>query len=231
MVVVSGGKLSTLERGADVEVAPFCLDEVEVTVARFRAEVEAKRVARECADDASCPPIPRFTAWPGPRSDGPLSEEDATVSKFCNGQKREVETHPVNCVSIGEARSYCAANGARLPTGDEWEWAAHGAEVTPWGTAVATNDVCWGKPHKRTGTCESRSLATDRTKAGVFDLGGNVSEWVEPPHRAASVPTRWAYGASWYAIDDGYVRAALGGFETPAKRAETIGFRCAATLR
>ena len=224
MVLVRGGELSTLERGKDVKVADFCIDVREVTVADYRACVLEGHCQRQCASPADCPPIPTHTAWKNP-------DVDNEVSRLCNGQRNDREGHPVNCVSFEEASGYCAALGQRLPSGDEWEWAAHGGSehaVSPWGTAVATNQVCWGKPKKRAGTCAEGSFESDKTPQGALDMGGNLSEWTSAPARnKATRGVHWVYGASWYAIDDGYARAALGGVQMPADRAETVGFRCA----
>ncbi|MFO0552391.1 MAG: SUMF1/EgtB/PvdO family nonheme iron enzyme [Polyangiaceae bacterium] len=222
---IEGGTLDTLERGRDVAISSFCIDEHEVTVAEFRACVASGKCARECAPGAACPEVPARTDWDNP-------EEDARVSQFCNGAAKDDRgQHPVNCVSFGEAESFCAAQEKRLPTGDEWEWAARGARVpSPWGSPVAKDEICWGKPKKRAGTCAVETFEKDKTAAGVRDLGGNVSEWVRPPQRSKHPAAVWAYGASWYAIDDGYARAALGGVQMPARRAETVGFRCAAAV-
>ena len=217
-----------LENAREVGVGTFCLDRLEVTVASYRLAVERGHATRSCAKGAECPTIPTHTAWPGANAGAGMSDEDLVVSRFCNGQRAAaVDDNPVNCVSLTEAESYCSGIGMRLPNGDEWEWAAHGTRPTPWGTPVAKDEPCWGKPKKRIGTCAVGSHTRDKTPEGIFDLGGNVTEWVTPPHRAGSNPVQWAYGASWYAIDDGYVRAALGGFQMPAARAETVGFRCA----
>lgn len=228
MVRVEGGTLSTLERGPAVSVASFCLDADEVTVASYRACVREGRCDRACAPGARCPEVPDRTDWR-------LEGEDDKVSRFCNGGRAGSDEHPLNCVSFEEAMGYCAAHGKRLPSGDEWEWAAKGGvspRPSPWGTAVATDEICWGKPRKRAGTCAQGSHPKDTTPEGAHALGGSVSEWVTPPARAkggkaAGSGARWAYGASWYAIDDGYARAALGGVQMPARRAETVGFRCA----
>jgi formylglycine-generating enzyme required for sulfatase activity len=208
MALVPGGDLRSLERGDATRVADFCLDVHEVTVAELKKTT----------------PLSSRTEW------GSV-DDDWIASKYCNARFSDRDGHPANCVSIDEARAHCASRGARLPGGDEWEWAARGGSSmsTPWGGPVATDEICWGRPHKRGGTCPSGDHPKDKTAAGIVDLGGNVSEWTEPPARLqAAKGARFAHGASWYAIDDGYARAALGGFETPAARAETIGFRCAA---
>lgn len=213
MKLIPGGMLSTLERGKDVAIAPFCLDEDEVSVGAWRA----------CEKAGGCARLSARTDWDNP-------DEDRVVSRFCNGGRTGVDDQPANCVSLEEATAYCAGAGKRLPSGDEWEWAARGGtdgRATPWGSPVATDQICWGKPKKRTGTCTRRSHALDVTPLGIHDMGGNVSEWVSPPARSGKSAARWVHGASWYAVDDGYARAALGGVQTPARRAETIGFRCA----
>lgn len=251
-MLVPGGKLSTLERGADVEVPDTCIDLHEVSVAEFRDCVERGACARACGraskraepamsgriargpEDAppmppplACSPVPTRTDW------GP--EIDTDVSRFCNGNHAGRDDHPVNCVSFEEAESYCAARGARLPTGDEWEWASKGGPsrlASPWGGPVATDQICWGRPFKRSSTCPLGSFPRDLTPQGLAEMGGSVTEWTQPPHRAGRhTEARWAYGASWYAIDDGYARAALGGVQMPGRRTETVGFRCAADPR
>lgn len=224
--LVGGGKLVHLEHTGDVIVGDTCIDVREVSVAEYRACVESGACKRDCVDPKACPAIPTRTDWGNPK-------EDDNISRLCNGNapglsKGAVDDHPVNCVSPDEARSYCAARGKRLPSGDEWEWAARGTQVSPWGTSVASDEICWGRPKKRAGTCVRRSFAKDVTPEGIYDLGGNVTEWTEPPARAGKT-ARFAYGASWYARDDGYAIAALGGVGMPGSRTETVGFRCAAT--
>lgn len=221
MAFVAGGTVVHLENTPDTTVSGVCIDVLEVSVADFRACVERGECLRECADPASCPAVPTKTDWGNPR-------EDDDISFLCNGRKTGVDDHPINCVSPAEARSYCASQGRRLPTGDEWEWAARGARESPWGNRVAVDEICWGRPKKRAGTCARGTHPRDATPEGILDLGGNLTEWTEPPARAGG-SARFAYGASWYARDDGYAMAALGGVGMPARRAETVGFRCAAT--
>lgn len=243
MALVGGGLLSTMERGRDVEVGAFCMDLREVTVKSFRGCVIEGGCKRECEPGKECPQVPIETRW-----DNTLVDTD--VSRFCNGRggaesgkgrfgkvvaDASRDAHPVNCVSYGEARGFCEAQGKRLPTGDEWEWASRGGPAklpSPWGSTIVTSEICWGKPKMRTGTCEEGAYPKDLTPQGLVDMGGNVSEWTSAPARGMeSDVVRWVYGASWYATDDGYARAALGGVQMPARRAETVGFRCASAPR
>jgi formylglycine-generating enzyme required for sulfatase activity len=60
-------------------------------------------------------------------------------------------------------------------------------------------------------------------------MAGNVSEWVMGTNGGKKYPA--LRGASFWAVDDGYVKAAMWGFESPAKRSEIFGFRCVKDAR
>lgn len=164
MVTIRGGRLLDLD-GERVRIAEFALDVTEVTVAEFR----------RCLAAGAC------TLAAGRSTRG------------CNLQRLDVEQHPINCVSVEEAEAFCRWRGARLPTIDEWLWAAQGrgqARRYVWGdyprrrallgaTASFEPFVCGGYPIDelpRTATCTVGRY--DRSRDGVGDLGGNVSEWV-----------------------------------------------------
>lgn len=59
----------------------------------------------------------------------PPSEGD-----WCNGDR---PTHPINCITYSDAVAFCAWQGERLPTVQEWAWAAQGRQNRnpyPWGS-------------------------------------------------------------------------------------------------
>ena len=101
---------------------------------------------------------------------------------------------PVVQVTWHGAREYCQGLGRDLPTEAQWERAArdHGAGPSgelprfPWGEAPPRCDgvrlarlggYCAGQAPV-TSPLPVGTAAQDRTPGGVFDLGGNVSEWV-----------------------------------------------------
>ena len=209
------------ERGSPT-VARFCLDRTEVTVAAYKECVKEKKCSPRCLEVGRCTAVPVDADWPD-------KMETIRASMFCNGSRSDRDDHPVNCVSFDEAKGYCEVHGKRLPTGDEWEWAAVGdkpAPIFPWGARGPEGDeLCWGKPYRRSLTCLPGTFPRDVTRDGVVDMAGNLSEWVTwtTPKRVRPQ----LRGASWYSLDDGYVQAAIFGFESTSSRSEVFGFRCA----
>ena len=97
-----------------------------------------------------------------------------TEDEECNWEHSERENHPVNCVDWYEAKAYCEWSGKRLCSESEWEKAARGTDgrVYPWGNEEPTDEraVIQG------------SLSQVGSKLpcvyGLYDMVGNVSEWV-----------------------------------------------------
>ncbi|MCS6913015.1 MAG: SUMF1/EgtB/PvdO family nonheme iron enzyme [Myxococcales bacterium] len=98
------------------------------------------------------------------------------------------ERTPVVQITWAAAHRYCQAQGKALPTEAQWEYAARGTSRRrfPWGNGEPTcQGVVFGRMPQ--GACASAGDGTapagtsrqDMSPEGIFDLGGNVAEWVQ----------------------------------------------------
>lgn len=172
--------------------------------------------------------------WPGPRE----------------GQGFD---HPVVEVTWSEAKTWCEAQGWRLPTEAEWELAARGAKARsyPWGENHQKRSANYCDTgceqgilpitYENDGYAETApvgSFPAGRSPEGIDDLTGNVSEWVLdcwlPHHEGRSTwqdraqrdcVQRTVRGGSW---KDSWDEQA--GWVRTALSAQTrsteVGFRC-----
>jgi serine/threonine protein kinase len=82
---------------------------------------------------------------------------------------------PVIGISQNDAEAYCSFYKKRLPTEEEWEYAArtNSSYYYPWG-----NEYVEGYANIGTGYRERiGSKKNDKNGFGIYDLTGNVSEW------------------------------------------------------
>ena len=98
------------------------------------------------------------------------------------------QNRPVSTVTRDQARAYCHWVGGRLPTEAEWEFAARSQQSGmltqyPWGgngSDIAVQDcklVPYAGCSREVNDVGTTSL--DVTTRGIFDMGGNVAEWVD----------------------------------------------------
>lgn len=189
-----------------------------------------------------------------------LDAYEVTVShyaEFLHVQKPEppfkwheanLNTHarkPVLGVSWFDARDYCRWVGKRLPTEAEWEFAARGSEgrTYPWGHTHPT------KGHTTAGKTAWRGYDTvshvgqlelGRTPNGIYDLAGNLWEWVadwydstyyqfsprDNPAGPKAGPLRSLRGGAWNNDSKALRSANRAGYAPDTKRND-VGFRCA----
>jgi formylglycine-generating enzyme required for sulfatase activity/serine/threonine protein kinase len=241
-----------------VKLAAYCLDELEVTVARYKA----------CSDRGGCLRAGRENDW---ENITPLQHE--IYDPLCNivdpvGRAQ----HPINCVSWEQAKRYCEAEDARLPTEAEWEFAARGSDgrIYPWGdgkpsaellNACGKECVAWMKKNPDpdqpiasmfqeddgfANTAPVGSFPKGKSSWGIHDIAGNVWEWVADWYAAydpASANTtttdpkgpsngaeRVIRGGAWNGAQPSWVRPAWRFHAAATNRTHGTGFRCAKSL-
>ena len=136
-----------------VELPDYYIDKFEVTNEQYAA----------CVNDNVCdPPIELGSLTQASYFGDPL---------FAN--------FPVINIQWAAAKQFCEWRGARLPTEAEWEKAARGTDgrTYPWGEGIncdyANVNNCVGD------TVEVGTYPLDVSPYGIFDMGGNIREFVE----------------------------------------------------
>jgi formylglycine-generating enzyme required for sulfatase activity len=165
----------------DARVSGFRIGRCEVTVAEFVVYLNASGT----------------TNWPGSPQ---ITESSGRYSaRWFQSRK------PVAFVSLADAADYCrwlsekTGGTVRLPTEEEWEYAARGGirrARYPWG---------WGRPEGRAcyNTDAVRRVGSfDANPFGLCDMAGNVFEWCGPA-AGEQAPAR---GGSWSEREPKFLR-------------------------
>lgn len=223
-----------------VVLSPFSMDVDEVTVARFRAALDA----------GFSPPTNVQLR------EGPL---DGTVAGNCTFSTTDQgrESHPLNCVDWFASDAFCAWAGGALPSEAQWEHAAtqageRGLSTYPSGDAPPTcEQAVHGRLDFQTpGVCthldavpEPVDASADVTPLGLRGLAGNVSEWQRDHYDDYAAPC-WTASSSVdpQCVDDATILRSMRGGSWPAPptilpsavrqgadssgSASFIGFRC-----
>ena len=177
----------------EVTISPFQLDAHEVDNAAFAAWLEAIAPSLEVREDRDSHAVRFIDLRAGNVLITDLSAGLSGVARTPDGHfaaRAGQERKPVSLVTWDGASLYCGAWGKRLPTEAEWELAARGTTRRrfPWGNDAprcdgvafdrAKGGACEGRPQ---GAADVGTSPQDRTPEGIWDLGGNASEWVEDP--------------------------------------------------
>ncbi len=152
------------------------------------------------------------------------------------------EHHPVTMVSWFGAQAYCQAIGGRLPTEEEWEYAARGTDSRPYphGTEIAHANANYyhsGDPFETEGGWSDTSpvgfyngsrygefqTVDSPSFFGLYDMAGNAGEWtgniyLEEHYRYIRGGSKAQYESDsrvWYRNS-----------ATPTYVSPHVGFRC-----
>jgi len=135
--------------------------------------------------------------------------------------------HPVRGVTWDQASAYCGWAGKRLPTEAEWEVAGRGpgpdAPMFPWGNDPQAGGEIVKLPLEETYVVGTYPFNV--SPFGVYDMAGNVWEWVGAPYESVQSGNQILRGGRFGFIKD---LAYRGQVSTDDERyVPYTGFRCA----
>lgn len=207
-----------------VRVGSFYMDVSEVTQASFQAMLG--RNPAKWQDPAK--PVERMSWY--------------FAIQYCNMRSTREGFRP--CYDLDSGRCDFGADGYRLPTEAEWEYACRAGTTTAYSygdDSAKLGDVAWFK--KNSGAATHAVKQKPPNPWGLYDLHGNVAEWCHDfyadgyPDGAAQDPTgpesgedRVLRGGSWKTSEDS-CRCSARNYEAPGLADvcfgyEAYGFRC-----
>ena len=161
------------------------------------------------------------------------------MSRYDDDRKFNKDDQPVVGVSWFDARAYClwlsmlSGEEYRLPTEQEWEWAAGGRREET-GKVLQVKKYPWGdKPeptanHANFNENEGATTPVGRypdgsTPEGLYDMAGNVWEWMDDWYDDDR-DMKALRGGSWYGTP-GYLRCPVRDYVNPVSWFSFCGFR------
>jgi serine/threonine protein kinase len=189
----------------EVTVAPFFIDQYEVTNEQYQQFLDAN------------PSYEAPDGWSGRR--------------FPDGR----EKYPVAGVTFGEARAYATAVHKRLPKEEEWEYAARGQDkrIYPWGSDFQAN-IANTKGAGIDAPAPVDAYPEDKSPFNVLGMGGNVMEWVGslytpyPGSDAPPKPNSFVVRGGSYLSTRSQCLVTHRFIAKPDQKGPFLGFRCAA---
>ena len=173
-----------------------------------------------------------------------LADDDQT--EVTNAQYRKFkpdypdnDDKPVAKVNWNQAQAFCEHYGYRLPTEAEWEYAARAGSTGRWPFGEdesRLNDYAW---YSQNSGNETHPVGQKRANPwGLYDMAGNVWEWVADWHGPYSAdpqtdPTGPTTGDSRvlrggaFDFGPGNLRSAFRSWYGPEVEDGDNGFRCA----
>ncbi len=195
---IGGDKLAGGEPRRIVALEPFAIGRYPVTMAEYALFLNALADDDPVRAAARAPRIGGKVYW-APEPDGvyraPWTDPDGDA---CGAD------FPVFMVPAGDGDAYCEwlsrrlGLPVRLPSSDEWEAAARGADdrVHPWGDGFDPSLCLMRDTRARVYPAPVSVCPTDLSPFGIRGLAGLVREWTSTTAREG----RFARGGSWQAF-------------------------------
>jgi formylglycine-generating enzyme required for sulfatase activity len=269
MVYIKGG---TFDMGSNkysdekpihkVKVNSFYLDQYEVTKGMFRAFINTTNYQTTADIKGSAHGLKdnewgyhKGYNWQKMGFDQSDKHPVVGVSwydaiEYCNWRSKQENLRP--CYTINGENVTCNfnANGYRLPTEAEWEYAAGGgaSNRTKWAGTDTENELGKYANGSQSYTKDSYEYTAPvgsftKNQLDLYDMSGNVWEWcwdwydgdyysnfssgtAQNPIGATSGESRVVRGGSWNYYFDYYMRVAYRVSRTPDDRYYDFGFRC-----
>lgn len=225
MVLIPAGEFTRGDEEGESDERPakqitidaFYIDQYEVT----------NRLYRECVSSKVCTPPQKLYS---------LQER----GDYYNNVDR-YGNYPVIWITWEQADTYCKYLGKRLPTEAEWEKAARGPEEHsyPWGDELLSE--VQDTFENRRDTVFVGSTPLDISGYNVYDMAGNVLEWVsdyydpnyyqenitQNPRGPRTAVRKAVRGGAWDSSQPKLWRNANRGGYRAINNAHNLGFRCA----
>lgn len=218
-----------------VTVSPVYVDQHEVSNAEYR------NYLRRLSPSERKERLPDSTAWNQARTQ--TSWETYFRSDY-------YADYPVVAVTWNEARAYCEAQGKRLPTEAEWEYAARGGyigRIYPW-EGLSTRDqngdyrANYNPPQGYSADGYAFTAPVEsfpQNGWGLHNMVGNVAEWTQdaytpsydnlsdfnPRRRDEDEPRRVVRGGAWNSRT-AFIGVGMRDTQPKGEASVDTGFRC-----
>ncbi len=178
----------------------YRINKTEVTVGQYR----------KCVEQGAC-------------------QRPAENRSSCTWRESGSSSMPMSCANWSEARAFCSAVGGRLPSPQEWRYAATGGRRTryPWGNETAScsyavMDDGSGKGCGRGGPSPVCTRTRGNSPEGLCDMAGNLWEW----SNERALGKCWDHGGSLWSTPNSDVNVGRTATQTSCKGHDDVGFRC-----